>query len=284
MNTKYVGIILAAIMLVSMLLGPLLGSVSNQDNNIGDGTTKAPGFETIPGTKMKHELNSLEDGLALTAEEMTVVSYVDYSRIYGTPLQIIAPNISNVYSIYNSMIGKRYSAYNETAGTGFEAHVIYPEVISFPYMLASQSYNGYYLLSRNEQVYNVIGSPVLLGPRSSLEQVIDVKSGNLDSTRRFDRILPYIDAGAEYQVLAAGGGVAELYYMDLKHTGTNYSKTLIFVEPRKSLLENITAHSASSASKGLNYNVTSYEGKNVTKVVISGSEENLYGLILEDVY
>jgi hypothetical protein len=281
MNQKYIGIFLAAIMLMSIGTFFFAGPLSNQSNN-GNDASQAPGFETIPGTKMSHELNSLQDGLAMTPEGVTIVSYVDYSRVYGTPLQILAPNITDVYSVYNSMIIKRYSAYNTAEDFAFEAHVINPEVINFNYMLSEQPYNGYYMLSRNGQVYNIVGNPMLLGPQESLKQVIDVKSGTLENSGDFERIMPYIEAGAEYQMLTSADRLAEQHYMEFRYTADgNYTRTEVFVEPEQSLLDNITALGANSSERGLAYNITTHDDANITKVIVTTNASNFYSLALE---
>lgn len=282
MNTKAISLFLAIIMLMSIGTYFFAGPLSNQNGNDQNDASNAPGFDTIPGTKVSHELNSLQDGLNMTPDDVTVASYVDYSRVYGTPLQVLAPNITDVYSVYNSMIVQRYAAYNNTGDFGFEAHVIYPEVINFEYMLSEQPYNGYYMLSRNGQVYNIVGSPMLLGPQESLKQVIDVTSGNLESSTDFERILPYTEAGAEYQMLTSADTLAEQHYMEFMYTAAdgNYTRTEVFVEPKQSLLDNVTALEANSTERDLVYNVTNYD-ENVTKVVITTNASNFYNLALE---
>jgi hypothetical protein len=282
MNNKLIGIFLAAIMLMSIGTYFFAGPLSDQNNNDSGDASQAPGFETIPGTKMSHELNSLQDGLNMTPQGVSVVSYVDYSKVYGTPLQILAPNITDVYSVYNAMIIKRYSAYNTSGDFAFEGHVITPEVINFAYMLADEPYNGYYMLSRNGEIYNIVGTPMLLGPRGSLEQVIEVTSGNLENSADFERIMPYIDAGAEYQMLTSGEGLYEQHYLEFMYTADgNYTRTEVFVDPQQSLLDNITALSANSTERELMYNVTTYEDENVTKVVVTTNASNIYNLVLE---
>lgn len=279
---KAIGIFLAAIMLMSIGTFFFAGPLSNQSNNRND-ASQAPGFDTIPGTKVNQELNSLQDGLSMTPEGIAVASYVDYSRVYGTPLQVLAPNITDVYSVYNSMIMQRYSAYNDSGDFGFEAHIIYPEVINFEYMLSEQPYNGYHMLSRNGQIYNIVGSPMLLGPQDSLKQVIDVTSGNLESSTDFERIMPYIEAGAEYQLLTSTDSIAAQHYLEFRSAdeGNTYTRTEVFVEPQQSLLENIRALEANSTERGLAYNVTSYDSDNVTKVMITTNATNFYNLALE---
>ncbi|WP_406657035.1 hypothetical protein V7O62_00390 [Methanolobus sp. ZRKC2] len=286
MNQKYVAIFLAAIMLMSIapffFSGPLN---NNQDENsdLQDELENAPGFETIPGTKMEHEINSIQDGLEITPEGAAVVSYVDYSRVYGTPLEMMAPNITELFSVYNSLIVKRYSAYNLEGDFAFEAHTINPEVINFEYMTVDDPYNGYYMLSRGGELYNVVGTPMLLGSKDSLEDVIDVSSGNNNSSTDFDRILTFVEPGAEYSMLVTGDdSLAEQYYLEYRHMEDgNYSRTEVFVEPEQNILDNVTAMEANSTERNLYYNTTNYEDENVTKVVITTDASNVYGLLTE---
>jgi len=287
MNQKYVAIFLAAIMVLSIFsyfAASLMGNSNGngEQTDIQEDLANAPGFETIPGTKMQHELNSIEDGLEITPDGVAVVSYVDYSRVYNTPLQVMAPNITELYSIYNSMIVKRYSAYSATGDFAFEAHTLNPEVINFEYMLTEDPYNGYYLLSRGGELYNVVGTPMLLGPRGALEDVIDVASGTNESSSDFNTALQYVEPGAEYSTLVKGDELVDQYYLEYRNMNDgNYSRTEVFVEPDQSILSNITSMEANSTERDLYYNTTTYEDGNITKVVITTNASNIYGLITE---
>ncbi|MDW7731277.1 MAG: hypothetical protein SCH66_02480 [Methanolobus sp.] len=286
MNQKYVAIFLAAIMVMSIFsyfVASFIGNDNEESTDLQDQLENAPEFDTIPGTKMQHELNSIQDGLEMTPPGVSVVSYVDYSKVYNTPLQVMAPNITQLYSVYNSMIMQRYSAYSASGDFAFETHTISPEVINFQYTLSEDPYNGYYMLSRGEELYNVVGSPMLFGSRGSLEEVIDVTSGTNQSSTDFDRILPYIEPGAEYSTLVKGDDdLVNQYYLEYRSADDgNYSRTEVFVEPNQSILDNITALEANSTERDLYYNTTTYDNGNVTKVVITTNASNLYGLIME---
>lgn len=287
MNQKYMAIFLAVIMVTSIFayfIASLIDNpnVNEENSDLQSQLENAPKFDTIPGTKMEHELNSIQDGLEITPEGVAVVSYVDYSRVYGTPLEVMAPNITELFSVYNSMIVQRYSAYSATGDFAFEAHDINPEVINFEYMLTDNPYNGYYMLSRGGELYNVVGTPMLFGSRDSLETVIDVSSGTNESSTDFDRILEYVEPGAEYSTLVVGtDDVVEQYYLEYRNMNDgNYSRTEVFLEPDQSILDNITAKEANSRERGLYYNATTYDD-NVTKVVITANASNIYGLIME---
>ncbi|WP_370573962.1 hypothetical protein [Methanomethylovorans sp.] len=284
MNQKLISIFLAAIMLLSIGALFFAGPLSNQNNNDSGDASQAPGFETIPGTKMSHELNSLQDGLNMTPEGVTTAIYIDYSRANDSYIRLTVPGIAG---IYNSTVEKRFGAYNPSTNFSYEAHVINPEVIDFEYTDTGETYNGYYLLLRGQTdsglIYNVVGTPMLFGPRNSLEQVINVTAGNESSTD-FERILPYIEKGAEFQVLTVNN-LSEQRYMELRYTADgNYTRTEVFVDSQQSLLDNITALAANSTERGLIYNVTTYDEENVTKIVIESNESNFFNLHQEMIY
>jgi len=283
MNQKHIALFLAAIMLMSVFsffLSSILSDDSNGEQNTD--AIEAPGFDSISGAHMNADLNSIEDGLKITPDGVNTVSYINYREVYGTPLQILAPNITELYSTYGSMITVRYSAYNMSGNFAFEGHKINPEVINFQYATTEQPYNGYYLLTRNEQFYNVVGTPMLLGGKDSLILVIDVSSGNAASSDDFDKILSYTESGAQYQMLSSDDVLAEQHYLEFRNLEDGmYGRTEIFLEPADSVLENIETLQASSAERGLAYDFTVYEEEDVAVVEITANETNFYNLAME---
>jgi hypothetical protein len=284
MNQKYGAIFLAAIMVMS-IFSYFVASFIGDSNDVEDTSTDmqdAPGFETIAGTHFSSELNSISDGLAVTPEGATNVAYVDYTRVYNTPLQIFAPNITDLYSVYNTLIVKRYSASNEDFA--FEAHVLNPEVINFEYMVAD-SYNGYQLLSRGGELYNVIGTPTLLGSASSLENVIDVASGTANDSTEYSEILSYVDEGAEYQMLSSVDLIADQHYVEFRNMEDgNYSKTEIFLNPLDSTVDTISSLEGNSSERNLNYDVDIVDDGRIVIVVTTTNTSNFYNLAMEQYY
>lgn len=279
MNIKHVAIFLTAIMVLSVLPFFFSGNGPNGNEESPD-LQDAPGFDSIAGTHFDAELNSISDGLAITPEGVVNVAYVDYSNIYGTPLQFLAPNITSVYSVYNTMIMKRYSAYDND-GFAVEAHVLSPEVVNFPYMLAG-AYNGYQLLSRNGELYNVIGTPTLFGQQSSLEKVIDVSSGTANASNDYAKILEYVEPGSEYQMLRSDDLLADQHYLEFRDMNDgNYSRTEIFLNPADGTLDAISGFEANSSERGLSYNTTIEEDGRIVKVVITSNESNFFNLAME---
>jgi hypothetical protein len=180
------------------------------------------------------------------------------------------------------MMIMRYSAYNSSGTFAFEGHVIYPEVINFQYTTTEQPYNGYNLLMRNEQFYNVVGSPMLFGGLDSLKKVIDVSSGNAASSDDFEKILSYTEQGAQYQMISSDDIAAEQHYLEFRSLEDGmYSRTEVFLAPADSVIESIESLKANSTERGLSYEFTVYEEDDVAVVEITANESNFYDLAME---
>lgn len=149
MNTKYIAIFLAVIMVMSIM--PFFFSGSSNGETADNSVVDAVGFESIPGEHVNHELNSLADGLAVTPEGVVFAEYVDIDSIKDTPLYLMMGNTSQLDSVYGVSVTKLYSA--EYANQhSFNMHEINPEVIAFPYYLSEETYNGYYFASRGSDL------------------------------------------------------------------------------------------------------------------------------------
>jgi hypothetical protein len=284
MNQKYGAIFLAAIMVMS-IFSYFVASFMGDSNDVEDISTDledAPGFEIIDGTHFSSELNSISDGLAFTPDGMTNAIYVDYSRTYGTPLQDY--NVTDLYMYYNTMMVTRYSAYNVTGSYGFEADKLNPEVVKFNYTV-TDSYNGYSLLFRGNGIYNIIGTPTLLGDIATLEDVIDVASGTSPASDEFNEIMGYVTPGAEYQVLISTDALADQHYLEYRNMEDgNYSRTEIFLNPLNSTVDTVSRLEANSTERDLAYNTSSYDDGKILKVVVTANTTNFINLVTEQYY
>ncbi len=272
---RIIGVFLALIMVTSVMLILFegLGNDSNRGTTMPD-QAEAPGFEIIDGNHFMADINSIADGLKFTPEGVTSVAYIDYSLLYG-------PQIEE-HPIYNTVITKRYSANNEDFA--FEAHVLSPEVINFGYMEAG-TYNGYSFLSRGEGLYNVIGTPTLLGERSDLETVIDVFSGMEETSTDFSDLLVYVQDGADYQMLTSEDTFTDKRYQEIRYIGDgNYSRTDIFINPLDDVIETINIREETSIERGLIYDINIEDDGRILKVVITADQMYFSDLLSEELW
>jgi len=277
MNTKYIAIFLALLMVMSIMPFFFSGSSNGEiaDNSVVD----AVGFESIPGEHVDHELNSLADGLAVTPEGAVFAEYVDVDGIRDTPLSLMMGNISQLDYVYGVSVTKLYSA--EYANQhSFNMHVINPEVIAFPYEL-SEAYNGYYFASRGGDLYNVIGNPMLLGQQDRLEDVLDVMEGNANASSDFSRVMEFVEPGAPIQqVMVVNDGFADQYYFDLMFLDeSRLSRTTVYLNPTDGTRNNITAYAAEGPDKGLDYDIESQE--DILKVIVTLDSSDFYTFLGE---
>lgn len=288
-NQKYLAIFLAATMFLSaFLIYFTASSKTDSDNDVptpetGEELITVP-FTQIQGKHVQHDFNSIIDGLEMSPDGVTNAVYVDLQKTEGTPLEAIFGNrqTMNVSFSYGADVTKRYGASygNET---GFELHQIPEQKISVPANTQVMPYEGYQILDRTNGTYNiwnVVGSPTIIGPIQNVANVLSILEGNATSTTEYDQILSQADPeGSIYQEVAKRTNSTEIsaeqYYRDLKKLDDgSYMQTSIYLNPEPEVSEKITAYQANSSERGVAYNVTTLD--NITKLVISSDFESLY--------
>jgi hypothetical protein len=217
----------------------------------------------------------------MSPEGVTSAMYVDLQRTTGTPMETAFGNKSMMKSIYGTDVTKRYST-GYTDGSGFELHQIPEQKILLPWGAAP--YDGYNLLARTNNTYdiwNVVGNPVILGPRQSVQDVIDVLEGNATACTEYNQILSQADPdNVIFQEVIAKTNItadlpADQYYTDLKKLDNgSYTQTHIFIDPKSPVTKNITAYQANSSERGVTYKVST--SGNLTKLEITSDFANLY--------
>lgn len=285
---KSIAIILAAIMFFSVLVSFYYGGGSNTNSSSGNVATTPTAennvstipFSEIPGKHVHHQFNSIADGLNMSPDGVISAAYVDLQKTAGTPLEQTLGNTTMMRPFYGADVTKRYSAYYSD-GTGFELHAIPDQKILSSFLPIP--YHGYELLERDSNgsdLWNVVGSPVILGPRQSVKNVIDVLDGNATSDTAYNQILNQTnpkDAILQEAVMKNNITMdipADQYYRDLRKLDNgSYAQTSLFLNLNPNVAKNITALEANSSERGVTYNLT--VSGNVTKLIISSDYKNL---------
>ncbi|AKB17683.1 MULTISPECIES: hypothetical protein [unclassified Methanosarcina] len=286
-NQKYLAIFLAATMFLSAFL-IYFTATGNNNNDVptpetGEEPITVP-FSQVQGKQVHHEFNSIINGLEMSPDGVTNAVYVDFQKTERTPLEAVFGNMQtmNVSFSYGSDVTKRYGASygNES---GFELHQIPEQKISMPANTRVMPYEGYQILDRTNGTYNiwnVVGSPAIIGPIQTVASVIDILEGNATSTTEYDQILSQADPeGSIYQEVVKRTNTSDIpakqYYRDLKKLDDgSYTQTSIYLDPEPEVNEKIKAYQANSSERGVAYNVTTLD--NITKLVISSDFESLY--------
>jgi len=283
-NQKYLAIFLAATMFLSVFMilftadSKTDGDTNDSTPEVGENTTIS--FSQVQGKQIHHQFNSIADGLNMSPEGVASAMYVDLQRATGTPMEAVFGNTEMMKSIYGADVTKRYST-SYPDGSGFELHQIPEQKILIPWGAAP--YDGYSLLARTNNTYdiwNVVGSPVILGPRQSVEAVIDVLEENATASSEYDQILSQVNPEnvifQEVQTKTNTTTIsADQYYMDLKKLDDgSYTQTSVFLNPESNITKNITTYQANSSERGVTYNVTT--SGNLTKLEITSDFEALY--------
>ncbi|AKB46707.1 hypothetical protein MSKOL_0930 [Methanosarcina sp. Kolksee] len=283
-NQRYLAVFLALTMLLSAGAIFFSGN-SNKDKsdnasssgNLEENNTIA--FSQIPGRQVHHEFNSIADGLNMSPEGVVSASYVDLQRTTGTPFEQFFGNQTIMYSLYGADVTKRYGA-RYADGNGFELHQIPERKMIMPW--GAVQYDNYSLLARTNNTYdiwNVAGSPVILGSRQSVQDVIDVLQGNATASTEYNNLLSQANTeGSLYQELTVKTNnstlPADQRYMDIKKLDDgSYSQTFLYLNPESNFTDEIKALQANSTERGVTYNVTT--SGNITKMMITSDFRSL---------
>ncbi|MCC4767833.1 hypothetical protein FXW07_14815 [Methanosarcina sp. DH1] len=283
-NQRYLAVFLALTMLLSAGAIFFSGN-SNKDKsdnasssgNLEENNTIA--FSQIPGRQVHHEFNSIADGLNMSPEGVVSASYVDLQRTTGTPFEQFFGNQTIMYSLYGADVTKRYGA-RYADGNGFELHQIPERKMIMPW--GAVQYDNYSLLARTNNTYdiwNVAGSPVILGSRQSVQDVIDVLQGNATASTEYNSLLSQANTeGSLYQELTVKTNnstlPADQRYMDIKKLDDgSYSQTFLYLNPESNFTDEIKALQANSTERGVTYNVTT--SGNITKMMITSDFRSL---------
>ncbi|AKB50076.1 hypothetical protein MSBRW_0823 [Methanosarcina barkeri str. Wiesmoor] len=284
-NQRYLAVFLALTMLLSA--GAIFFSGNSNKNNESDDVSSSGNieenntiaFSQIPGRQVHHEFNSVADGLNMSPEGVVSASYVDLQRTTGTPFEQVFGNKTMMYSLYGADVTKRYGA-RYADGEGFELHQIPERKILMPWGLVQ--YDNYSLLARTNNTYdiwNVVGSPMILGSRQSVQDVIDVLEGNATASTEYNSLLSQVSPeGSLYQELATKTNnstiQADQLYIDLRKLDDgSYSQTSLYLNPDPEFAEKIKAFQANSTERGVTYNVTT--SGNITKMIITSDFRSL---------
>lgn len=288
-NQKYLAIFLAVTMLLSACMIYFSGDskTSKDDKAPTQGTNGDPvlvSFSQVAGKQVNHDFNSIADGLNMSPEGVTNAVYVDLQRTEGTPMEAIFGNkqTMNESFSYGADVTKRYGASygNES---GFELHQIPEQKMNMPLNTQAMPYEGYTILDRTNGTYNiwnVVGSPSIIGPIQTVTGVINVLEGNETANTEYNQILSQVDIDKNiYQEVGkktnSSDIPAEQYYRSLKKLGDGkYMQTFIYLNPEPELNEKIKAYQANSSERGVTYNVTTLD--NITKLTISSDFESVY--------
>ncbi|RXA19651.1 hypothetical protein EQO05_08620 [Methanosarcina sp. MSH10X1] len=277
-NQKYLAVFLAFTMLMSVFMILFSGDSNNDSDNDVSATENGEGnltvsFSQIPGKQVHHKFNSIADGLNMTPEGVIIARYVDLQKTTGTPFEQIFGNVTMMDSFYGADVTRFYgSSYAD--GKEFELHQIPEQKILMPW--GAISYDEYNFLARTNNthdIWNVVGSPVILGSRQSVKEVIDVLEGNATATTEYDNLLSQANPeGSFYQEVATKTNLTDIpadqAYMEFKKQDDgNYRQTSIYLNPEPKLIEKIQALQANSTERGVTYNVT-MSGE-ITKLVIT---------------
>jgi len=146
------------------------------------------------------------------------------------------------------------------------------------------SYDNYSVLARTNNTYdiwNVVGSPVLLGSRQSVKDVIDVLEGNASASTEYNNLLSQTNPeGSFYQQVVTKTNSttknipADQAYIEFKKMDDgSYTETSLYLNPEPEFTKKIQTLQANSTERGVTYNVIT--SGNITKMMINSDFRSL---------
>ena len=221
------------------------------------------------GKLINHPFDSIADGLNMSPPGVAIANYVCTKGLEGTPMERLI--YTQPYDLYGTNISRAYRA-AFWDGTQLEMDELSPRKFAFGFIPAPTRYQGYMVLIRDKNTCNIMGDPCILGPRSKVEEAVDVIEDDdaANSYPPFSGLLEQVDLGAPYQIVAQNSPIAHQYYDAVRVAGDGCERTITCID----ITDNATAclnELAANTTDSLECNVTFDQGDlNLTVARISG--------------
>jgi len=189
---------------------------------------------------------SLQDALQMCPEETVLAYWIDteasqnLTEAAGAVLpSAIPPGLGLHYSssLYPNKISRMATALMNDSWLEF--HWVRPFRVGYQSLVVP--YNGFMIIPSNPDFSTVIGKPILIGPQSNLEMVLDVITGDFPTdqfTLTYDEVADLQIAGLGNSLAAKSifdkplGGDYEEFYIGVSASGTNgYTLTAKYIAP-----------------------------------------------------
>ncbi len=138
------------------------------------------------------------------------------------------------------------------------------------------SYDKYPLLIRQEQglqgFYNVMGTPVILGPQKTVIDVLDITLSLNKTATSYDMYKSILSRvpDAPFQTITSNVTFAKQFYQGIRQNNGSYERTTAYIDANSSVLKKLNQLKANSTQRGiLQYDIMT--NGNFTMVQISGN-------------
>lgn len=264
---------LAGFMILMMVLSPLIAFFwgSDESDNIAQPAPESDIDDRIPlnnaGKLIDHRFDSIADGLNMSPPGVVVAQYVRAEDLEGTPLMDVIP-----YRVYGTNVSHSYSA-NFRDGTWIGLHTLDPRKFSFEFIVSPSRYNNYMVLIRDKNLCNIMGDPCIMGPRSKVEETVDVieNENAPNAYPNFRELLECVDLDAPYQEVRMYSQIADKYHDAMCPVGDQCERTITCI----GISENSTVslnELAANTTDEIECNVTFDQGDlNLTIARITGN-------------
>ncbi|TRZ68456.1 MAG: hypothetical protein D4Q77_01280 [Methanothrix sp.] len=234
MNQKTLATISVAFIAGLMIFSSFAGFVmrgGDSDEVESTGSAWSPEVFGVDGRLIDWDFLGIGDALGMYPEDLVFAYWIDLNtsqELIDAARFALPPSLGMLYgspgTLYPSKIERLSWAFFDNGWA--ELHWVKPYPLG-TYGLAIY-HDGYQMIPLDEDLFKVMGMPVLFGPLKSVENVLDVISNDLPTS--YDFTLPY-DECADLQVSALGGGATDKDIEALLPMGGGYLEYYLGASP-----------------------------------------------------
>lgn len=272
----------AGFMMLMMVLAPLTplfwGSDDTDQVDYTAQPTPTPD-NRIPlgsvGKLINHRFDSIADGLNMSPPGVIGAQYICAEDLEGTQLEPLT--YAQPYDRYGTNISKSYRA-NFLDGARIELHTLNPRKFAFGFIVVPP-YRDYLVLFRDRDMFNIMGDPCIMGPRSKVEETVDVieDENATNSYPYFRELLEEVNLDAPYQAVAMDSPIARQYYDEMHVIDGRCERTITCIGITENTTDSLN-ELAANTTDDIECNVTFNQGDlDLTIARIAGDFEAVVG-------
>lgn len=211
---------------------------------------------------------SISDALNLTPPGAVSADFIDIESM--TPqmtewTKTVNPILSEVDAIYKSNTTKVF--YSDMRYGNNKSFLLFstmdPKKNDFEYIVSPYYYDYHSLLIRQDPglqgLYNVMGTPVILGPQQIVLDVIYITTTLNETVTSYDIYKGLLSKvpDAPFQIITSNISYAKQYYMGIRMNNGSYERTSAYLDVNPNTLKNLTRLERNSTQdSSVRFNVT----------------------------
>ncbi len=237
-----------------------------------------------------HPFYSISDALNITPPGAITAEFIDLETMTPQMAEWTRqdkPILKEIDTIYNSSTTKMF--YSDMINGRNRSFLLLSEMDplknDFQYMF-TDSYYDHPLLMRQEGglqgFYNVMGTPVILGPQQTVIDVLDITMSLNETVTSYDRyksILVKVP-DAPFQTITSNVTFAKQFYMGLRLNNGSYERTTAYLDLNSTVMKKLNGLKANSTQRG----ISQYDIKTIGNyTIIQIYSQDMGAVLMEEI-